>query len=171
MQIDMKLLSIPLSAAPSERCWSNLALFTSKEESRFLGAKVIKLRYVYMNTQSSSVCRGPARSKFSYLRPRKKKIRVALSVETGIRDSGDAVTRPMLKHNSPRRLLDNITRSTAKCCVGWDAGRRRHNWVCDCNFCNYRGRRSCRVDLFGRRCIYWGGKWPSWWCKQWLWWW
>ena len=43
-----------------------------------------------MNTQSISACKGTARSKFGYLRPRKKKYRVALSGEMGIRAGGDA---------------------------------------------------------------------------------
>ena len=43
-----------------------------------------------MNTQSISACRGPARSKFGYLRPRKNKSRVELSGETGIIAGGGA---------------------------------------------------------------------------------
>ena len=43
-----------------------------------------------MNTQSIGACRGSARSKFGYLRPRRKKSREALSGKTGIRAGGDA---------------------------------------------------------------------------------
>ena len=145
------------------------ALFPSKEES-FTWCKSDKTEACLHNTQSIKCMKRSSRLKFGYLRARKNKNRVALSGETGIRSSGKIVTRPRLKHNSPRRLMDTIIFSkkhhTVNCRVGWDEGRRRHNWFCNCNSCNYRGRRSCRVVLFGRRRIYWGGERIFWWFKQ-----
>ena len=65
-------------------------LYSHQKKNRLPGARAIILWYVYMKTPSISACRGPARSKFSYLRPRKKKSSVALSGETCISDGGDA---------------------------------------------------------------------------------
>ena len=71
-----------------------------------------------MKTPSISACRYPARSKFSYLRPRKKKSRVVLYRDTGIRAGGDACNQTEVKaqqleyidgqHNFFQDALSNV---------------------------------------------------------------
>ena len=58
--------------------------------------------------------------------------------------------RPRLKHNSSRKLRDDriFFKKNCPCRVGWDTEKRQHNWFCDCNSCNYRGRRSCRSMVY-----------------------
>ena len=93
----------------------------------------------------------PSRSKLVYLRPWKKKSTVALSGETGVRADGDACNQTEVEAQQFEEIdnqHDFFTIRTVNCASDW-------TWEDDdmidfvtANPCNYRGRRSCLVDIF-----------------------